>query len=174
MRRLKPSPAMVVALLALVFAMTGTGLAARAYVITSSKQIKDGAVTGADVKNSSLAGADIKNKSLSPADFNGSVQGPTGPQGVQGPQGAQGIPGAAGATKLTVRSSGPQMGDATASCLQGEVASGGGGYSHDGLIAASYPFPLSGETPTEWKAEAYQTDGGTPAQIAAWVVCAKP
>lgn len=93
MRRFKPSPAMVVALLALVFAMAGTGLAAKNYVVSSSKQIKDGAVTGADVKNSSLTGTDIKDKSLKAADFDGVVQ---GPQGVQGPSGIQGPKGDTG------------------------------------------------------------------------------
>ncbi len=103
MRSFKPSPAMAVALLALVFSMAGTGLAAR-YVITSSKQIKNGAVSGADVKNSSLTGSDIKNKSvtgsdvkdgsLSANDFGGALPaggtGPQGPQGVPGPKGEPG------------------------------------------------------------------------------------
>ena len=38
-----PSPAMVVALLALVFAMTGTGIAAKTMI--TGKQIKDGTIT---------------------------------------------------------------------------------------------------------------------------------
>ena len=65
-------------------------------MITSSKQIKDGVITGADVRNSSLTGRDIKNKSLTASDFNGSVQGPKGDTGPQGPKGDSGSPGAAG------------------------------------------------------------------------------
>lgn len=101
--------ALVVALTALVVALGGTALAT-SYVITSSSQIKDGAVTGADVKDrsltgtdlkdgsvasvdvkdGSLAGADVKDRSLSPKDFNGSVTGPPGPQGPAGPRGETG------------------------------------------------------------------------------------
>lgn len=94
MRTYRPGPAMVVALLALVFAMAGTGLAARSYVVSSSKQIKDGAVTGADVKNSSLTGGDVKNGSLSAQDLGGTL--PAGPQGTQGPKGETGDPGPQG------------------------------------------------------------------------------
>ena len=90
MRRRRPSPAAVLALIALVFAMAGTGIAAKSYVITSSSQIRNGAVSGADVRNSSLTGSDVKNRSLTAADFAGSVQGPAGAAGPAGPQGAQG------------------------------------------------------------------------------------
>lgn len=95
MRRFKPSPAVIIALIALVFAMAGTALSA-SHVITSSSQIKDGAVTSSDVKNSSLTSSDIKDKSLTPADFTGSVAGSVGPQGAQGPQGPQGAQGPQG------------------------------------------------------------------------------
>lgn len=90
MRKGRPGPATVLALIALVFAMAGTGIAARSYVISSSSQIKDGAVSGADVRNSSLTGRDVKNRSLTAADFAGSVQGPAGVAGPAGAQGAQG------------------------------------------------------------------------------------
>lgn len=96
MRRRRPSPATVLALIALVFAMAGTGVAARSYVITSSSQIKNGAVTGADVRDSSLTGRDIKNRSLTAADFAGSVRGPAGAPGAQGAQGPQGTQGPKG------------------------------------------------------------------------------
>ena len=87
---------MVVALLSLVFAMAGTGFAA-SFVITSSKQIKNGAVTGADVKNSSLTGSDVQDKSLTAKDFSGSVQGATGATGATGAKGDKGDTGLTGA-----------------------------------------------------------------------------
>lgn len=71
----RPSPATVLAALALSVAMGGTGYAAAT-------------VTGANVKNSSLTGKDVKNKSLSAKDFKGSVQGPQGPAGPAGAAGA--------------------------------------------------------------------------------------
>src|SRR4051794_41887701 len=55
----KPSPALVVSIVALVMSCSGTAVAAR-YLITSSKQIKNGAVTGADVRNGSLTLKDLK------------------------------------------------------------------------------------------------------------------
>jgi hypothetical protein len=89
MRRMKlsmPSPAMLVAILALVVATGGTATAA---VV----------ITGKQIKNSSISGKDVKNKSLTPTDFRGTVRGAEGPQGAQGalgPQGPRGDTGAAG------------------------------------------------------------------------------
>ena len=49
-RRLRlPSPALVVACLALLVAAAGTGTAAT-ILITSSSQVKNGSLTGADIK----------------------------------------------------------------------------------------------------------------------------
>ncbi len=78
-RHLRISPAMVVAMLALFAALTGTAVATTSALITG-KQIKNGSITGADVKN----------KSLTPRDFRGSVRGPQGPPGPQGAAGALG------------------------------------------------------------------------------------
>lgn len=83
-----PSPALGVALLALVLAMSGAAVAlpgkagvkkddiakgavtakAIAKNAVQSKNIKSNAVTGAKVKNSSLTGADVKDESLSSKD----------------------------------------------------------------------------------------------------------
>jgi hypothetical protein len=93
-RLVRQSPAMIVAMIALFVAMTGTAVA------TSSALIG-----GAQIRNNSITGADIKNKSLRPIDFRGSVRGvrglrglagPPGPVGPQGAQGAQGAQGPAG------------------------------------------------------------------------------
>jgi hypothetical protein len=62
----RPSPALVVALVALVVAMVGTGYAAIKLPKNSvgTKQIKKNAVNGAKVKNQSLTGKDINLKKL--------------------------------------------------------------------------------------------------------------
>ena len=88
MRRFKPSPAMVVALLALVFAMAGTGIAAETYVVSSSKQIKDGSISNKDLSKAVRA-------QLAKA-------GVPGAPGLTGPQGRDGAPNpnAANADKL--------------------------------------------------------------------------
>ena len=62
-RRL-PSPAMVVALIALFVALSGSAYAAKKI---GAKQIRTGAVGSRAVKNHSLAGTDIRNNSVGPA-----------------------------------------------------------------------------------------------------------
>jgi hypothetical protein len=84
------SPAMVVAMLALLIAVGGSADAAKRLI------------TGRDIKNASITGLDIRNKSLTAADIRGRLRGPRGPagargaQGPAGPQGAQGIQGIQG------------------------------------------------------------------------------
>jgi hypothetical protein len=82
-RLVRQSPAMIVAMLALFVALTGTAVATTSALIT-----------GKQIANSSITGADVKNKSLTPRDFRGSVR---GPRGLRGLTGAAGAPGAAGA-----------------------------------------------------------------------------
>lgn len=73
--KLRPSAALVVAMLALVVAMAGTSYAAvkigSAQIKNNSVKsadIKDGSLTGKDVKDGSLAGADVQDGSLAGAD----------------------------------------------------------------------------------------------------------
>ena len=56
-----PSPAMVVALLALFVALAGSGTAA---VLVTSADIRDGTIRGVDVRNGGLRGLDVANGSL--------------------------------------------------------------------------------------------------------------
>ena len=67
-RGTRPSPALVVAIVALVMSMAGTATAARV-LIKNSKQIKNGAVSTADVRNSSLTGKDVKDGGLTGSDI---------------------------------------------------------------------------------------------------------
>ena len=55
-RRLVPSPAMVVALVALVMAMGGSAYA----LVITGKSIRNGTVTGKDLKNRSITGNDVE------------------------------------------------------------------------------------------------------------------
>ncbi len=72
-RRLTPSPAMVVAIMALIVALSGSAYAAAKI---NGKNIKASTVTGKQIKNSSLTGADIKNGSVSSSDVkDGTVSG---------------------------------------------------------------------------------------------------
>jgi hypothetical protein len=82
-----PTSAMVVAMVALFVALTGTAVATTSAL-----------VTGAQIKNASITGADVKDKSLTPRDFRGSVRGVRGLTGPAGPQGAAGAPGPQGSS----------------------------------------------------------------------------
>ena len=90
--RRRPSPALVVASIALVVALGGTSYAAVVLPANSvgTKQLKANAVTSAKVLNGSLMKADFKTGQV-PA-------GPAGPTGPTGPAGAAGATGATGAT----------------------------------------------------------------------------
>jgi hypothetical protein len=85
-RLVRQSPAMIVAMLALFVALTGTAVATSSALIGS-----------AQIKNNSITGLDVKNRSLRPIDFRGSVRGPRGLRGLTGATGAPGAAGAAGA-----------------------------------------------------------------------------
>ena len=56
----RPSPAMVVALLALFVALGGSSYAA---LTVTGRNVKNSSLTGRDVRNNSLTGRDVKNLS---------------------------------------------------------------------------------------------------------------
>ena len=60
LRRLIPSPAMVVALAALVMSLGGSAYA----LVITGKSIRNNSVTGKDIRNRSLTGSDIKRDRL--------------------------------------------------------------------------------------------------------------
>lgn len=89
-----PSPAMVVALIALFVATTGTAVAG---VMITGANVKNESLTGLDILNGSVTTNEIRNGTLRPVDFGGKLpQGPQGPQGTPGTPGAPGTPGPAG------------------------------------------------------------------------------
>jgi hypothetical protein len=90
----KPSASLVVAILALVMASTGTGLAASRYLITSSKQVKPGSLSAANLSRKAR-------RSLRGATGQRGTTGPSGPQGAAGVVGPPGQTGAAGSPGQT-------------------------------------------------------------------------
>lgn len=86
--RFRPTPSMLVSIVAVVIACAGSATAASL-------------ITGAQVKNGSLTGSDVKDHSLTGRDFRGSVRGPRGLRGLRGPIGPQGIQGPKGDTGAT-------------------------------------------------------------------------
>lgn len=80
---------MLVALIALIVAMTASA-GAVSYVVSSSKQVKDGALTGKDIKDRSITATDL-------AAGLARNQGRKGDSGAAGATGAKGDGGATGA-----------------------------------------------------------------------------
>ncbi len=109
MRRIVPSPAMVVACLALLVALSGAAFAAGRLPAKSvgTEQIRDGAVTGAKVRDRSLLAIDFKRGQIVGARGPKGASGPKGDPGAKGDLGAKGDPGAKGDTW----SVGPSWGD---------------------------------------------------------------
>jgi hypothetical protein len=78
--RLRPTPAFVLAFIALCLALGGSAVAARSLI--SGSQIKNGSITSDDIKDGSLLAKDFKKHQLT--------------AGPKGDTGAPGFPGAAG------------------------------------------------------------------------------
>jgi hypothetical protein len=164
--RRRPSPALVVASLALLVALTGTGVAAVNALPRNSvgtRQLRTSAVTNAKIKNGAVNSAKVANRSLLRSDF-APGQLPAGPTGPQGPTGPAGPAGPAGAvSNVTVRQAsvtvpGSSSDDplpntlwvtraVTVNCNSGEKAmSAGTGWSADSddlELATVYMKPLT-------------------------------
>lgn len=128
------------------------------------RDVANGTIRGSDLKNGSVTGSDVADGSLLAADFvpgqlPAGAAGPAGPAGPQGPGGLTDV--VSRRVDLLVAEGSTETG--TASCLQGEIASGGGaGYSGppDTKVAIVFDEPLDadgsppdvGERATQWRA----------------------
>jgi hypothetical protein len=151
-----PSPAMIVASVALIIALGGVSYAAAVLPKNSvgPAQLQKQAVTRAKLKNNAVTDAKVKNGSLMAADFRVG-QLPVGPQGAAGPQGPKGDKGDSGAPGISgyqrVVDYGPVLNagehaTATASCPAGKKVLGGGPGFDSGLqVNESYA------SESEWK-----------------------
>ena len=181
----------VTSLMALVFAMGGTGYALtipRNSVGTS--QIKKAGVAGSDLRTNAVTSAKVKNRSLLAADF-ALGQLPAGPAGAPGPAGAAGPTGPQGPTgvvgAVTVQrtdfalSAGPATSGMSVPCNAGTRAIGGGS-SVDAITADIQPTvsrpdstgaaPEDGETFEGWRAT-YHSEAGAPATtVHVFALCA--
>lgn len=115
----RPSPAMVVACVALLVALGGTSVAAVSQLARNSvgpAQLQFGAVTNPKIRSNAVTSAKVRNRSLLRADFApGQLPaGPTGPQGPAGPPGSAGAAGPAGVVgPITIRTNSVSVVDAT-------------------------------------------------------------
>jgi hypothetical protein len=132
MRPRRPSPALIVAICAVLLASTGTATAAR---LITGKQIRDGTITGADIKNRSIGLQDLSRTARKGITGARGPAGPAGPPGPAGPAGPAGPPGPAGVTSVVRVSSPPvsalpgEVVGARANCPAGTVVIGTGFYA---------------------------------------------
>jgi hypothetical protein len=193
LRYSRPSPALVISVLALFVALGGVGYAAATIngadiknKSIAGKKLKNKAITGAKIKGSAVTGSKVKAGSLDKSDFKAGtlLQGPAGPAGQNA------------ATNITYRTflantaGNGTLGEAGATCNAGEKLIGGGGgwvnnavpptsYVLDGTVSDSGPGTSSdapigeGETPGEWHVSGVNTSGGN-ARMYAYAICAAP
>lgn len=77
----RPSPALVVSIIALVVACAGTATAA-GVLISNSSQIRAGAVSGSDIKNNAITASKIKNGTIGTGDLSSAAKGALTSQGI--------------------------------------------------------------------------------------------
>lgn len=175
--RFIPSPAMVVAIVALLLASAGSATAA---LMVSGQQIRNNSITGADVKQRTLKLGDLSLSARRALRATGvgsqggvpgtdgapgapGPQGPEGPAGPAGPQGPQGDPGISGfEIKYGVSAYNSLHAKvATANCPAGKTAIAGSVDTFgpgSGVVALSEDSPVyTGATPTGWRGRAFET-----------------
>jgi len=167
----RPSPALVVACMALFVSLGGVGYAA---ATIGTSDIKNGAVTGKKIKNKTITGKDINDKTIASLRGKAGATGPQGPLGAQGAQGPTGAPGLSGLERVetTVASSAGTSKTETADCPAGKQAIGGGVrvFAAEGLAFVDESIPSGtgswyGEVRTVNSAS--QTFG-----LRVWAICA--
>ena len=189
----RPSPAMIVACLALAVSLSGVGYATTALPRNSvgAVQIKKDAIVSLKVKDGTLLAADFKPGEI-PAGDAGAVgaAGPAGPKGDRGDKGAKGdkgskgnkgdpgLPGPPGTSGYSVSQavSGPLTMHAfttvTAVCSSGKVVGGGGDVNgvypdgHSASIITSQPNNFN----TGWTVTMAHP-GQVPSNLQAFTIC---
>jgi hypothetical protein len=163
------SYANVAATLALVLSMGGSAVAAKHYLVNSTKQISPKVLRALRGKTgpAGVAGA--------PGAPGGT--GKEGPQGKEGPHGATSV--VVRTAEVTVENK--KSGSATASCEPGERATGGSVETGTGsFVNVSSPIPGGkpepaepGVTPTSWRG-VWLNESGVTDTFHVYVVCAAP
>ena len=175
----RPSPALLVASVALLLAMGGTGVAASGLSVASvgSAQLRTGAVTGPKIAADAVTSAKVKNGSLSRADF-AAGQIPSGPPGPAGPAGQNAL------ADATVISHSHVVSDNDyywywSACPSGKRALGGGANtnSDNAYVNESFPVDANGNAAVDgavaagWRTEVSNLSGGA-LTVTVYVVCA--
>jgi hypothetical protein len=160
----RPSPAIVVALIALVLAMSGTG-----YALTLPKnsigkrQLKTNAVTSAKIKNGTIVGKDINSRTRRALKGHKGAPGRNGQAGPRGPAGAAGAAGKVGVSGYQViqvksASDSTSFKSLYPECPAGKVLLGGGAQVSGsvGGVGIVQSGPDTGATESKWEASAQE------------------
>ncbi len=169
----RPSPAMVIACVALAVALGGTSYATVLQVPRSSVgtiQLKTGAVTTKKLASNAVTAAKVRNGSLLKADF-GPGQLPAGPTGPQGPAGAPGLSAVERVeTSSANNSTSPKV--VQIACPVGKRLIGGGARVNGGSpkVALGASFP---DNDNIYRATASEADAFIPAwSLTVYAICA--
>lgn len=160
MKKLKVSPALVVAVIALVVACAGSATAAS---LITGAQIKNGTVTGADVRNKSLTGKDVKPRSLVARHLRGRL-----PVASLSSEAVDELQQTIVTTRVaaSVSIGAFNRAEASVECPEGQVATGGGGELIErpwlGEIRRSAPILDGAGIPRGWTI--WMFNGGTGGQ----------
>jgi hypothetical protein len=158
LRRYLPSPAMVVACLALLVALGGTGYAAIKLPANSvgTKQLKRGAVTGVKVKSNTLTGTHVNESRLGPV--------PSATSATSAPVSRLDYASAV----VSIPTGGSTVTRGTVNCPTGLNAIGGGAKmadSYNGYVADTNPLGKTG-----WEATGYSS---ITQNMTVYVICAQ-
>ena len=164
MRLRPPSPALVVACLALAISLSGAAYAVSTALPRNSVgplQLKSNAVTSVKVKNASLRAADFAAGQI--------PKGPAGPAGPQGPPGASGLQVISGSGVANSTSPKSQQQD----CPAGKRAVGGGGVITGALTNTFLSVSRPTDAGTGWIVTGRESTGGNAGSwaVQTWVVC---
>jgi len=168
LRRYHPSPALVVACIALALSLGGVSYAALRLPANSvgTRQVINGSLLKGDFKAGQLPRGARGPRGFAGAAGATGPAGPAGPGGVQGVQGVQGPPGPVSityvASAITALPNGTQQ-DAFADCPAGMVVTGGGAFSSSTSTAVSIESSALGTTTgssiDEWGVTMNNTSG---------------
>jgi hypothetical protein len=180
-----PSPAVVIAMIALLVALGGTayGVSAKHYPYWTGVDIVDHSLTGIDIQNGSLGPVVLSSRARKALKGN---LGPAGPQGPQGNPGVNGQPGPKGDPgpinlyykygTIVNQTTAFHQDVGTASCGAGTYAVGGGVFStgtyNTQHVNSSYPtFASSAVAATGWGAYVDNVSSSTSLQFQVYVIC---
>jgi len=173
-RRQLGSPAMIVACVALIVALSGVSYAATVLPKNSigTAQLQKKAVTGKKIARNAVTGPKVANATLTAADFKAG-QLPAGPKGDPGAKGDKGDPGAPGVSGreyvigAEVSVNPGQLGGAQVTCPAGKKVMGGGGGSE-----GNTPITAMGQINDSTWAVSARNDEAFPVKVSAHAICA--